>query len=310
MTRGLLGTPDAMSPYQYGNTLLRSPGDTMLTPPMAGVATALTYPTALDAALVVRETSPSAPRPPRLLDRVREALRARHYSRRTEKASVAWIPRYILFHGKRHPAELGATEITAFLSSLAVQANVAASTQNQALSALLFHYRDVLEQDLPWLDEVVRAKRPERLPVVLTRNEIRAIIGGLSGPPRLMALLLYGAGLRLLECARLRVKDVDFARNQLVVRAGKGNKDRATMLPGVVKGIWPRISRRSSASTSAISSMERVGSSCPGRWPASTPTRVANGRGSGCFRPLGSTSIAPLASAGGITCTSQCCSGQ
>jgi integrase len=161
---------------------------------------------------------------PRLLDRVREALRARHCSRRTEKAYVAWIRRYILFHGKRHPAELGATEITAFLSSLAVQANVAASTQNQALSALLFLYRNVLEQDLPWLDEVVRAKRPERLPVVLTRNEIRAITGGLSGTPLLMALLLYGAGLRLLECARLRVKDVDFARNQLVVRGREGRQ--------------------------------------------------------------------------------------
>ncbi len=140
-----------------------------------------------------------------------------------------------LFHGKRHPAEMGAPDVTAFLSSLAVQANIAASTQNQALSALLFLYRDVLAQDLPWLDDVVRAKRPERLPVVLTRGEIQAIIGGLSGTPRLMALLLYGAGLRLLECARLRVKGVDFARNQLVVRGGKGDKDRAAMLPAVVK---------------------------------------------------------------------------
>jgi integrase len=192
----------------------------MLTPPMAGLATALTYATGPDAARVVRETSPSARRSPRLLDRVREVIRARHYSRRTEKAYVAWIRRYILFHGKRHPAEMGATEITAFLSSLAVQAHVAASTQNQALSAL-FLYRGVLEQDLPWLDEVVRAKRPERLPVVLTRSEIRAIVGGLSGTPRLMALLLYGAGLRLLECAHLRVKDVDFARNQLGVCPSK-----------------------------------------------------------------------------------------
>jgi integron integrase len=130
---------------------------------------------------------------------------------------------------------MGAVEITAFLSSLAVQGNVAASTQNQALSAVLFLYRDVLEQDVPWLDNVIRAKRPERLPVVLTRSEVRSVIGGLTGAARLMTLLLYGAGLRLLECAHLRVKDVDFARNQIVVRGGKGDKDRMTMLPGVVK---------------------------------------------------------------------------
>jgi integron integrase len=130
---------------------------------------------------------------------------------------------------------MGAAEITQFLSSLAVERNVAASTQNQALSALLFLYRQVLEQELPWLDGVVRAKRAERLPVVLTREEVCAILRGLQGPPRLMAVLLYGAGLRLLECARLRVKDVDFATNQIVVRAGKGDRDRMTMLPGALK---------------------------------------------------------------------------
>lgn len=130
---------------------------------------------------------------------------------------------------------MGAPEITKFLSSLAVEGNVAASTQNQALSALLFLYRDVLEQDLPWLDDVVRAKRPARLPVVLTRDEVRTLLLQMHGVPRLMAMLLYGAGLRLLECAHLRVKDVDFARNQLVVRSGKGDKDRVTMLPAVVK---------------------------------------------------------------------------
>src|SRR6266540_6978775 len=127
-------------------------------------------------ALVVREVGPSAVPKPRLLDRVREAIRARHYSRRTEKAYVAWIRRYILFHGKRHPLEMGAPELTRYLSSLAVEGNVAASTQNQALSALLFLYREVLEQEVPWLDDVVRAKRPARLPVVLTRDEVRAVI--------------------------------------------------------------------------------------------------------------------------------------
>jgi len=148
---------------------------------------------------------------------------------------VAWIRRYIVFHGKRHPAEMGAVEVTQFLSSLAQQDHVAASTQNQALSALLFLYRQVLQVEMPWLDNVVRVKRSERLPVVLTREEVRAVIRELRGPPRLMAILLYGAGLRLLECARLRVKDVDFATNQIIVRAGKGDRDRVTMLPAVVK---------------------------------------------------------------------------
>jgi integrase len=183
----------------------------------------------------VCDTSPAGPRPPRLLDRVRATARIRHYSPRTEDAYVAWIRRYILFHGKRHPAEMSAPEVTRFLTSLAVNTKVAASTQNQALSALLFLYKVVLELDLPWLDGVVRARRPERLPVVLTREEVRAVLQCLNGVPRLMACLLYGAGLRLLECCRLRVQDVDFASNQILVRAGKGDKDRVTMLPEAVK---------------------------------------------------------------------------
>ncbi len=174
---------------------------------------------------------PEAPPPPRLLDRVRAALRTRHCSLRTEKAYVGWIRRYIVFHGKRHPAEMGAAEITRFLSDLAIQRNVAASTQNQALSALLFLYREVLDQELPWLDEIVRAKSRERIPVVLTREEVQSVLDALDGATRLAALLLYGAGLRLLEALRLRVKDVDFARNQITVRSGKGDKDRVTMLP-------------------------------------------------------------------------------
>ena len=198
-------------------------------------ATGVVYARGPEAPLAVREPGAPAPRQPRLLDRVRDALRARHGSRRTEKSYVAWIRRYILFHGKRHPAEMGAAEVTQFLSALAVQGNVAASTQNQALSALLFLYRHVLEVELPWLDSVVRAKQSERLPVVLTREEVRAVLRELDGPPRLMAIVLYGAGLRLLECAHLRVKDVDFAANQIVVRAGKGDRDRVTMLPAAVK---------------------------------------------------------------------------
>jgi len=177
--------------------------------------------------LVARETpAPEAPKR-RLLDRVREALRARHYSRRTEEAYIAWIRRYIFFHDKG--AEMGAPEITRFLSSLAVDDKVAASTQNQVLGALLSLYRNVLELDLPWLDRIVRAKRPQRLPIVLTREEVRAVLQPLTGVSRLMAYLLYGAGLRLLECCRLRVQDVDFSANQIVVRSGKGDKDRVTM---------------------------------------------------------------------------------
>jgi integron integrase len=185
--------------------------------------------------LAVREAGPvGAPRP-RLLDRVREAVRARHYSRRTEKAYVHWIKQYIVFHAKRHPAEMGAAEVTTFLTALAVDRKVAASTQNQALSALLFLYREVLGVELPWLDDVVQAKRPQHLPVVLTRDEVRAVLQRFDGVPRLMAILLYGAGLRLLECCRLRVKDVDFATNQILIRDGKGRKDRVTMLPAAVK---------------------------------------------------------------------------
>jgi|KBSSwiStaDraftv2_1062776.scaffolds.fasta_scaffold11910_4 integron integrase len=183
----------------------------------------------------VRESVPPVLPKPRLLDRVREALRVRHYSRRTEEVYVAWIRRYIFFHGKRHPAELSGPDVTRFLNALAVERRVAASTQNQALSALLFLYRDVLGVELPWLDDIVRAKRPERLPVVLSRDEVRALIQRLDGPPRLMAYLLYGAGLRVMECCRLRVQDVDFGTNQIVVRGGKGDKDRTTMLPAMAK---------------------------------------------------------------------------
>ena len=190
---------------------------------------------ALAATFAVRETGPGGAPKPRLLDRVRQAIGARHYSRRTEKAYIHWIKRYIFFHGKRHPAEMGVAEVTAFLTSLAVHDKVAASTQNQALSALLFLYREVLGVELPWLDDVVRAKRPLHLPVVLTRDEVRAVLQRLDGVPRLMAILLYGAGLRLLECCRLRVKDVDFATNQITIRDGKGHKDRPTMLPAAVK---------------------------------------------------------------------------
>jgi integron integrase len=158
-------------------------------------------------------------------------MRLRHFSPRTEEAYLGWMRRYHEYHGRRNPAELGPEHVTAFLNALATRAHVAASTQNQALAALLFLYRDVLGIQLPWLDDLVHAKTPARLPVVLTRDEVRAVLARMEGEPRLMATLLYGCGLRLLECCRLRVKDIDFGRNQITVRRGKGDKDRATMLP-------------------------------------------------------------------------------
>jgi integron integrase len=180
-------------------------------------------------------SSPRGPAPPRPGDRARAAMRLRHFSRRTETAYLHWMRRYFEFHGRRDPKELGADHVTAFLSHLAEDRRVAASTQNQALAALIFLYREVLGINLPWLDGLVRANRPQHLPVVLTRDEVKRVIAEMTGVPRLMATLLYGAGLRLLECCQLRVKDVDFARNQLFVRQGKGGKDRATMLPVAAK---------------------------------------------------------------------------
>src|SRR3990167_7110023 len=166
--------------------------------------------------------SSNAPSAPRLIDRFRAAIRSRHYSRRTEKSYWFWI-RYFIFHNnKRHPAEMGASEVTTFLSWLATDRNVAAATQNQALAALLFLYKAVLERDLPWFDDLVRAKRPVRLPVVLSEAEVRKLLEQLDGVTWLMASLLYGAGLRLQECLTLRVKDVDFAYRQMLVRNGKG----------------------------------------------------------------------------------------
>jgi integron integrase len=155
----------------------------------------------------------------------------RHYSIRTEQAYLQWIKRFILFHGKRHPRDMGGQELTLFLSDLAIQRNVSASTQNQALNAILFLYRDVLKIQLPWLDDVQRAKKPHRLPVVFTREEVRALLAQLDGTLWLMAMLTYGAGLRLLECLRLRVKDIDFQYQQILIRDAKGQKDRITVLP-------------------------------------------------------------------------------
>lgn len=169
--------------------------------------------------------------PPKLLDQVRDRMRRLGMARRSEEAYVGWIRRFILHNGKRHPADLGAAEVEGFLTSLAVHGNVAASTQNQALSALLFLYKQVLALELPWLDGVERAKKPRRLPVVLTRDETSALLGEMTGLQWLMGSLLYGTGMRLMECVRLRVKDIDFECGEILIRQGKGGKDRRTMLP-------------------------------------------------------------------------------
>ena len=168
---------------------------------------------------------------PKLLDQVRTVIRVKHFSLNTEKAYVAWIRRFILFHGKRHPRYLGEDEIRQFISHLAVDAKISASTQTVALSALLFLYREVLKKELPYVANIERAKRAKRLPVVFTRNAVQAVLARLNGTSHLIASLLYGSGLRLMEAVRLRVKDLDFERHELTIRQGKGAQDRVTMLP-------------------------------------------------------------------------------
>ncbi|MFY9327475.1 MAG: integron integrase [Georgfuchsia sp.] len=172
---------------------------------------------------------------PKLLDQVRGKIRLKHYSLRTEQSYTDWIKRYIRHFGKRHPKDMGAAEVEEFLTHLAVAGKVAASTQNQAKSALLFLYREVLELELPWLDNIEQAKAPKRLPVVLTVNEVQSLLSRLEGTHLLVANLLYGTGMRVMEALRLRVKDIDFQRNEILVRDGKGFKDRVTMLPLVLK---------------------------------------------------------------------------
>ena len=172
---------------------------------------------------------------PRLLDQVRQTARLRHLSLRTERAYTGWVYRFVVFHGKRHPSGMGAVEVRRFLSHLATEGRVSASTQNQALCALLFLYRYVLEMDLGRIDEVVRARRTRRIPLVLGREEVRLVLAHLTGTHALITGLLYGCGLRLMEALRLRVKDIDFARNAILVRQGKGDKDRVVMLPGTLR---------------------------------------------------------------------------
>lgn len=227
---------------------------------------------------------------PRLLDRVRAAIRTRHYSIRTEEAYVGWIRRFVLFHGKRHPDEMGEAEINAFVSALATRGRVASSTQTQALSALLFLYREVLGRPVESLGDVVRAKRPERLPVVLTREEVRAVLARLDGSPRLVATLLYGTGMRLMECLRLRVKDVDFGLNQILVRDGKGMKDRLTMLPAALRQPLQRHLAAVRALPGRTSGRALVRSTCPTPSPGNTPRLRNGGAGNGSSLPASAAS--------------------
>lgn len=179
----------------------------------------------------MQKNTPTSSDAPKLLDILREKMRVKHYSIRTEKQYLQWAKRFILFHNKRHPREMGGKEVEAFLSHLATEGNVSASTQNQALSALLFLYREVLDQELPWMDDVVRAKKPQRLPVVLSQAEVRKVLNLMQGTHGLIAQLLYGTGMRIMECCRLRVQDIDFDRGEILIRNVKGAKDRVTMLP-------------------------------------------------------------------------------
>lgn len=201
---------------------MKSPRDSAQTAPRAG---ACSHPQSADV------PTPCEPRGPKLLERVRMTARAVHLARNTERAYVSWIRRYILFHGKRHPASLREPAVNGFLTSLAVERNVAASTQNQALAALLFLYDAVLHAPLDRLDGVIRARKPKRLPTVLTQEEVALLLAVLAGEPAMIATLLYGAGLRLNEALHLRVKDLDIDRRQIVIREAKGNKDRISVLP-------------------------------------------------------------------------------
>lgn len=224
---------------------------------------------------------------PKLLDQMRDILRRRHYSIRTEQTYVDWVRRFILFHHKRHPRDLAESEITAFLTSLAREGHVAASTQNQALSALLFLYKEVLKQELGWLDAVERAKRPVRLPVVLAKNEVRKIFSNMLGTHRLMAQLLYGSGLRLMECVRLRVKDVDFAYAHIVVRDGKGAKDRITVLP--INLVQPLRRHLLKVKAQHEEDLERAMAVFiyQQHWTGNIRTRLGSGAGNMYFLPIG-----------------------
>jgi site-specific recombinase XerD len=218
---------------------------------------------------------------PKLLDQMREAMRSRHYSRRTEQTYSLWVKRFIYFHNVRHPAEMAEPEINSFLTHLAVKERISSSTQNQALSALLFLYRHVLGREIGNLGEVIRARKPKRIPVVMTREEVKPVLCHLTGDKLFMASLMYGAGLRLMECLRLRVQDMDFGRNEITVRDGKGGQDRITMLPESLKEPLRQHLVKTKQSMKKTLKMAMGMSRCPLLWIANILMHPANGVGSG-----------------------------
>jgi integron integrase len=247
----------------------------------------------------------SSPTKLKLLDRVRHLIRTKHYSQRTEHAYVHWIRRYIVFHHKRHPSELGAADVSAFLTWLAVERHVSASTQNQALAGLLFLYREVLQVEIGQPPLVVRARTPDRLPVVLSRDEVTALLTRLTGPEQLIVMVLYGSGVRLEECLDLRVKDLDFDRHQIIVRQGKGQKDRVTMLPAAIR-------ERLTAHLAGVRRLHAADLArgfgrvaLPFALGRKFPRRRPSGDGSSCFRPDGSAVIRATGCHLGTTCTRQ-----
>jgi site-specific recombinase XerD len=240
---------------------------------------------------------------PRLLDQVREQIRLKHYSIRTDRVYCEWVKRFIRFHSYRHPSEMGAAEVEAFLSDLAVRQNVSASTQNQALSALLFLYKQVLKLESPWLGEVVRAKKPSRLPVVLSTQEVQQILAQLQGEVWLMTSLLYGSGMGLMEVIRLRVKDVDFVHKEILIRDGKGMKDRVTVLPQrLAKPLKLHFQVVRAAHNAELGS-GRGDVYMPDAWPVNTPRGLGSGLGSMCFQRLLCRLIRAVAKRRGMTST-------
>ena len=249
-------------------------------------------------------TKPANPDPRTLLGQLRSQIRVRHYSLRTEETCVHWTRRYLRFHGHRHPRELGPEEMKAFLSALADGRGVAASTQNQALSALLFLYKEVLGMELPWLDGIKKAKRPRRLPVVLTREEARALLARMDGTHALMARLLHGTGMRLTECLQLRVKDVELTRREVVIREGKGGRDRVPVLPStLVEPLRDHLARvRTLFDADRAASVPPV--ELPGAYGRKNPSAGLLS-GNGCSRSAASPSIREAASGAATTCTTR-----
>ena len=247
---------------------------------------------------------------PGLLEAIRQRCRVKHYSLRTEQAYVAWVWRFIRANDGRHPRAMGKAEVEVFLTRLATVGKVAASTQNQALAALLFLYREVLALDLPWMEDVVRAKRPQRVPVVLSRAEVDRLLVMLDGQVWLMASLLYGSGLRLLECLRLRVKDVDFDRNEITVRAGKGKRIDGFRCRSACAGHY---SRRCVGCGCCMRRIVRLGCracGCRRHWNGSIPTRAWTWLGTMCFLRREFPKILAVGSCAGIMWMKRCCSVQ